>query len=86
MFYWRFDTSFGVNDAGADIYETTGGSFATPNAPGTVISRKRVGYAQIYFGDCSTATMTYWFDADENAGQTSTIQLQRLGPPPGCYF
>lgn len=73
------------------IYETTGGTFGTPNTPQTVISRRRVGTAEVVFGSrdpfndaslysCHEAYVDYKFDAGENAGRSGKIALQRLGP------
>ena len=75
------------------IYETSGGMFATPNSPGTLISRRRVGTANVRFGtssggqfaspfSCARAYVSYSFDAGENAGRSGEISLQRLGPAP----
>lgn len=78
------------NDIG--IYETTGGTFATPNSPATVIRTQRVGTAIVKFGtqygsnvylfSCANAYLAYNFDSGENAGRRGEIALQRLGPTP----
>ncbi len=77
------------------IYETTGGTFASPNSPATVIRTQRVGTALVKFGtqsgspyaddfSCANAYLSYHFDSGENAGRSGEIALQRLGPSPSA--
>ncbi len=67
------------------IFETTGGSFATPNLPGAVISTTQVGTAAVDFTTCTDASVSYAFTTGENAGRSGTINLKRLGGvPPEC--
>ena len=67
--------------AGIAIYETTGGVF---NNPATVTTTQ-VGTASVVFHGCTSATLTYAFDAGSNNGQTGTIPLVRIAPAlAGC--
>jgi hypothetical protein len=66
---------------GATIYSTTGGVFDASQAVSTVPA----GSADIVFHGCTSATLTYRFDAGVNGGRNGTISLARLAPaPPGC--
>jgi hypothetical protein len=65
------------------INETSGGRFdlAPSAAQRTIV----VGSTTVTFQSCTTATLSYAFDAGQNAGRTGTIALARVGPAPaGC--
>ena len=67
--------------SGIAIYQSSGGEFNGP-APTVTVP---VGDVDITMHDCMNATLTYRFNAGENAGLAGTLALQRLGnPPPGC--
>jgi hypothetical protein len=63
------------------LYETTGGvlNSATP-APQTVA----VGTATLQFTACNAAKLTFNFTGGSSAGQSGTINLQRVGPVPAA--
>lgn len=64
-----------------DIYTRTGGVFDNA-APST---QSKVGSATLTFQDCNTATLTFSFSSGSSAGQSGSINLQRVGPAPtGC--
>ena len=58
------------------ILETTGGNFGT----GPAVSPQAVGRATLTFRDCSTASLSYRFDAGHNESAAGTITLSRLTP------
>jgi len=60
------------------IVETSGGEFDKP----TPVTSIRVGSADLVFQNCNAMTLTYRFTAGENAGLSSTLHLQRVGPVP----
>ncbi len=69
--------------SGIPIVYTTGGEFDAPTVTTSVV----VGSADVAFQSCTAMTLTYHFTAGDNAGQTGTINLARLGPPPpGCHL
>jgi hypothetical protein len=73
----------GMRSIPATIYETTGGIFDTPTAPGQ--KTVPVGTGTIAFQSCSAATFSYNFTAGSSSGLSGTITLSRVGPvPPGC--
>lgn len=72
----------GAANSSVGIYLTSGGHFAAPNTPATVISTEQVGTATVHFLSCSKATVAYQFSAGPAAGLSRTISLQRLGPAP----
>jgi len=72
----------GVRSIELALYETTGGLFdhVTP-APTTV----QVGTANLAFGGCNAARLTFTFSAGSNVGQNGVIDFTRVGPvPAGC--
>ncbi len=65
------------------LYESTGGAFASAT-PATTTA---VGSASLTFHSCTSATLTYAFDAGTNGGQHGTLELSRLTPAPaGCHL
>ena len=65
-----------------EILTATDGLFDDPKP---VTSQRHLGTADIAFQDCATMTLSYRFDAGENAGEIGTMRLTRLGPvPAGC--
>jgi plastocyanin len=63
------------------IYDSTGGLFDLP----AVTSTDQVGTATLVFHTCSSATLTYAFNAGANAGISGALELARVGPAPsGC--
>ena len=58
------------------IYVTTGGAFDA----GDPATTSAVGTADLSFAHCGALTMSYRFDAGENAGHSGTRTLQRAGP------
>ncbi len=66
---------------GITIYETTGGAFNNP----TPVTTTPVGTAGILFNGCTSASLTYSFDAGANQGHSGTIPLVRTAPAlAGC--
>jgi hypothetical protein len=66
------------------LYETTGGRFnsITP-APSTA----QVGTGRLTFASCNAATLSFAFVAGSNAGQSGSVDLQRVGTvPTSCTF
>lgn len=67
---------------GIPIVQTAGGVFDDP-AP--VTPPKQVGTANIAFQSCNAMTLTYDFTSGDDAGQSGTMNLVRVGPTPqGC--
>ena len=62
------------------IYETTGGVFDTPTAPGQ--KTVPVGSGTMAFQSCSAATFSYSFTGGSSSGLSGTINLRRVGPVP----
>lgn len=65
--------------SGITIYQSSGGVF-DGSAPATTVP---VGDVDITMHTCTSATLTYRFNDGENAGLNGTLELQRLGNPPG---
>ena len=63
------------------IYSAQGGVFDVPGG----VTTPQVGTASIAFNSCNAMVLNYSFTAGTNAGQSGTINLQRVGPTPaGC--
>jgi hypothetical protein len=67
-----------VNDV--PIYVSTGGAFGARDA----VTTTTVGAADLSFEHCGALTITYRFDAGENAGRSGTRTMQRVGPGMLC--
>ncbi|HEV7490623.1 MAG TPA: hypothetical protein VGO25_07440, partial [Rhodanobacteraceae bacterium] len=66
---------------GITIFESTGGVFSNP----ATVTTTAVGTASVVFHGCTSATLTYSFDAGANNGQSGTIALVRTAPAlAGC--
>lgn len=67
--------------SGIPVYATSGGVFDDPATATTT----QVGTANLVFHDCSSATLSYTFNAGTNGGRSDTIALSRATPAPsGC--
>lgn len=65
------------------LYESTGGTFAGA----TPTTTTAVGAANLTFHSCTSATLTYAFNAGTNGGQHGKLDLLRLTPAPaGCHL
>jgi hypothetical protein len=66
------------------LYETTGGLF---DASSPTPTSAAVGTATLTFSSCSAARLVSSFTSGSNAGQSTSIDLVRVGPvPAGCAF
>jgi hypothetical protein len=73
----------GLRSIPVTIYETTGGVFDQPTAPGQ--NTVPVGTGTMAFQSCSAATFSYSFTGGSSSGRSGTMTLRRVGPlPPGC--
>ena len=73
----------GLRSIPVTIYETTGGVFDQPTAPGQ--NTVPVGTGTMAFQSCSAATFSYNFTGGSSSGRSGTMTLRRVGPlPPGC--
>ncbi|HVO88268.1 MAG TPA: choice-of-anchor D domain-containing protein [Casimicrobiaceae bacterium] len=74
--------TLGARTLQTTLYETTGGLFNSVSpAPQTA----PVGTATLQFTACNAAKLTFNFTGASSAGQSGTINLQRVGPvPAGC--
>jgi len=73
----------GARTLAVTLYETTGGVFDAPTAPGQ--ATVPVGSGTMAFQGCSAATFSYAFTGGSSAGRSGTLVLGRVGPvPPGC--
>jgi hypothetical protein len=73
----------GARSIPVTLYQTTGGQFDTPTAPGQ--RTVAVGSGTIAFQSCSAATFSYSFTGGSSSGSSGTIALKRVGPvPKGC--
>ncbi len=74
-------TSARARSSNIGIFSAQGGLF---DAAATVTT-PQVGTASIVFSDCNHLALNFNFTTGTNAGQTGSVNLQRVGPTPaGC--
>jgi hypothetical protein len=73
----------GMRSIPMTLYETTGGVFDAPTAPGQ--KTVAVGSGTLAFQNCAAATFSYNFSGGSSSGASGTVTLKRVGPvPKGC--